>query len=261
MLNNFVNKVKKAPWVLGQKLTKKPVNKQSVISDLFVWRFCKEWDTYFELIDIAALFGDDSQHYIDIVFFDEIGNEFYRQLIELNKLCRQVLNISDLMSKLDNIPGDYGTFAVFHKQTPIGVSEIASFIAERGYVSYQYKKAPLRSYVHGNLDAIDDTLTPLSGSSFLNRKYNLQFLLHPNNSYEIALVNTSSSNKKVKFEIVSFSDKVQLKETVILKSKQIFLLPLKNLLTLRRLVIHSKMIMARPVLFSFHEDKLDVFHG
>ena len=68
MLNNFVKRIKRAPWVLGQELTKKPVNKQSVISDLFVWRCNKDWDTYFELIDIAALFGNDSQHYIDIVF-------------------------------------------------------------------------------------------------------------------------------------------------------------------------------------------------
>ena len=261
MLNNFVKKVKKVPWVLGQELTKKPVNPQSVISDLFVWRCSKDLDTYFELIDIAALFGDDNQHYIDIVFFDEIGNEFYRQLIELNMLCRQVLNISNLLSKLDNIPGDYGTFAVFHQQTPSGVLEIASFIAERGYLSYQYKKAPLRSYVHGNLDAIDDTLTPLSSSSFLNRKYNLQYLLNPNKSYEIALVNTSSSNKKVKFNIVSFSGKIQMTESVVLKSKQIFLLSVKNLLTLSRLSIQSKMIMARPVLFSFHGDEMDVLHG
>ena len=261
MLNNFVKKVRKAPWVMGQKLTKKPVNPQSVISDLFLWRRSNDWDTYFELIDIAGLFGDDNQHSINIVFFDEFGNEFYRQLIELNMLCRQVLNISDLLSKLDNIPGDYGTFAVFHQQTPSGVLEIASFIAERGYVSYQYKKAPLRSYLHGNLDAIDDTLTPLSGSSFLNRKYNLQYLLNLNKGYEIALVNTSSSNKKVKLEIVSFSGKVQMTESVILKSKQIFLLPVNNLLTLSRLIIQSKMIMARPVLFSFHGDEMDVFHG
>jgi len=261
MLNNFVKRIKRAPWVLGQELTKKPVNKQSVISDLFVWRCNKDWDTYFELIDIAALFGNDSQHYIEIVFFDEIGSEFYRELIELDMLCRQVLNISDLLSKLDNIPCDYGTFAIFHKQTPSRVSEIASFVAERGYLSYQYKKAPLRSYVHGNLDAIDDTLTPLSGSSFLNRKYNLQYLLNPNNGYEIALVNTSSSDKKVNFEIASFGHEVQVKKSVTLKSKQIFLLSIDNLVTLSRLIIQSKMIMARPVLFSFHEDKIDVFHG
>ena len=252
---------------LKLKINMVPMRSENFSEIVPMLKFCLDRGIelrFIELMRMGHLLGNNAFQ-ADFVsmetLLDEIGNEFYRQLIELNKLCRQVLNISDLMSKLDNIPGDYGTFAVFHKQTPIGVSEIASFIAERGYVSYQYKKAPLRSYVHGNLDAIDDTLTPLSGSSFLNRKYNLQFLLHPNNSYEIALVNTSSSNKKVKFEIVSFSDNVQLKETVILKSKQIFLLPLKNLLTLRRLVIHSKMIMARPVLFSFHEDKLDVFHG
>ena len=67
--------------------------------------------------------------------------------------------------------------------------------------------------------------------------------------------------RSVKLEIVSFSGKVQMTESVILKSKQIFLLPVNNLLTLSRLIIQSKMIMARPVLFSFHGDEIDVFHG
>ena len=261
IINNFLKKTKKIPWVLGQKLTNKPANPKSVISDLFVWRYNQDWNTYFELMDVAALFGDERQHYIDIVFFDEVGDEFYRQLIKLNGLCRQMLNISDLLSTFNKLPSDYGTFCVFHQKIPSGVSKIGSFLVERGYVSYQYKDASLRSYVHGNLDAIDDTLMPLGGSSFLNRRYNLQYLIEPNKDYDIALVNASSSNKRVKFKIESFDGKAQIRKNVILKSKQAFVFSIKNLPSYGRLIIKSKMIMARPIVFCFDNDKIDVFHG
>jgi len=261
MMNNFFKKIKKAPWVLGQPLTNKPANPKSVISDLFVWRCNRDWNTYFELLDIASLFGDNEQHQIDIVFFDDIGNEFYQQSIELNGLYRQVLDVSNILSILDKLPSDYGTFCVFHQKTPSGVSEIGSFLAERGYVSYQYKDAPLRSYVHGNLDAIDNTLMSLGGSSFLNRRYNLQYLIGPNKDYEIALVNASSSNKRVEFKVESFGGKAQIRENIILKSKQAFVFPIKNLPSYSRLIIKSKMIMARPTVFCFDIDKMDVFHG
>ena len=60
------------------------------------------------------------------------------------------------------------------------VTKLKSFIAERGYISYNYKKSALSSYVHGNLDAIEksnNTLSPLGGVSFLHREYCLQHQL------------------------------------------------------------------------------------
>jgi hypothetical protein len=261
MMNTFLKKVKKAPWVLAQPLTKKPNNPQLVISDLFVWRCNQDWNTYFELLDLASLFGDEGQHQANIVFFDDNGEHFYQQLIELSGLNRQVLDISKVLSALKQLPSDYGTFCIFHKKVPNSILKLQSFIAERGYVSYQYKKAPLRSYVHGNFDAIDSTFTPLAGSSFLNRKYNLQYLFSPNECYEIALVNASSSNKRVEFKIVNFSKQVQRKKSVVIKSKQVFLLTFKNLPVHSRLIVKSKMIMARPVVFCFDNDKINIFHG
>ncbi len=260
-MNNFLKKIKKAPWVLGQPLTNKPTNPKSVISDLFIWRCGQDWDTYFELMDVAALFGDNERHQIDIVFFDDIGNEFYQQSIELNRLYRQVLDISNILSIFDKLPSDYGTFCIFHQKIPSGVSEIGSFLAERGYASYQYKDALLRSYVHGNLDAIDDTLTPLGGSSFFKRQYNLQYLMEMKKTYEIVLINISSKSKKIKFKIIGTDDSVRIKESTILKSKQVYVFPIKDLPNPSRLIIESKMIMARPVVFCFGDDSMDVFHG
>jgi hypothetical protein len=261
MINNFLQKVKKAPWVLGQSLTKTPKNSKAVISDLFVWRCNQDWNTYFELLDLASLLGNEGQHQIDIVFFDNNGEKFHQQSIELSGLYRQTLNISKLLSALSELPSDYGVFCIFHKKVPNSVLKLQSFIAERGYVSYQYKNAPLRSYVHGNLDAIDDSLAPLSSSSFLNRQYNLQYLLETNKAYEIALINASSKNKKIKFKIVGVDNSDQTKENIILKPKQVFVFPIKDLSSPSRLIIESKMIMARPVVFCFGDNNMDIFHG
>ena len=162
---------------------------------------------------------------------------------------------------LKQLPSDYGTFCVFHKKIPNSILKLQSFIAERGYVSYRYKNAPLRSYVHGNLDAIDDSLTLLSGSSFLNRQYNLQYLLEMGKTYEIALVNASTKNKKVEFKVIDFIDSIWMEKCITIKPKQVFILPIENIPNPNYLIIKSKIIMARPVVFSFDKDKMDVFHG
>ena len=261
MINNLLRKVKKTPWVLAQPLTKKPNNQKSVISDLFVWRFNKDWNTYFELLDLASLFGDEGQHQVDFVFFDKNGEKFLQKSIELSGLYRKVLDISKVLSMLKQLPSDYGTFCVFHKKIPNSILKLQSFIAERGYVSYRYKNAPLRSYVHGNLDAIDDSLTLLSGSSFLNRQYNLQYLLEMGKTYEIALVNASTKNKKVEFKVIDFIDSIWMEKCITIKPKQVFILPIENIPNPNYLIIKSKIIMARPVVFSFDKDKMDVFHG
>ena len=261
MISNLLRKAKKAPWVLNQPLTNKPSDSLAVISDLFIWRDHQEWNTYFELLDVASLFGDNDEHQVDIVFFDDNGNQFHQQSVELNGLHRQVLEISKLLSALDQLPCDYGTFSIFHQKIPDSVLSLESFISERGYVSYQYKNTPLRSYVHGNLDAIDDSLALLSGSSFLNRQYNLQYLLEMGKAYEIALVNASSKNKKVEFKVVDFNDSVLMEKCITLKPKQVFILPIKDISNPSHLIIKNKIIMARPVVFSFDNDKMDVFHG
>ena len=103
-MNNLLRRAKKAPWVLGQPLTKKPKNLQSVISDLFIWRFNQDWNTYFELLDLASLFSDKDQHQADIVFFDDKGKQFLHQSVELSGLHRQVLEISKLLSTLGLYP-------------------------------------------------------------------------------------------------------------------------------------------------------------
>ena len=90
-MHNFLGKVKKSPWVVGQTLTKKPRKPQSAISDLFIWRYNKSWNTYFELLDLTGLFGEKGQHQADIIFFNNNGEQFHQKSIE----NRWILNEKD----------------------------------------------------------------------------------------------------------------------------------------------------------------------
>jgi len=261
MINGLIRKIRRAPWILGQKITQMPNDPHAVISDLFIWRCSQDWNTYFELLDLAGLFDNKGRHQVKVVFFDDRGNQFHQEFIDLVGMYRQVLNISKVLSVLKQLPSSYGTFCVFHQKSPNEVLNSEVFLTERGYVGYQYRDAPLRSYVHGNLDAIDNSLTPLSGASLLSRTYNLQYLLEVGKQYEIALTNASASNKEVEFKIVGFDGETYIKECATLRSKQAFVFPVKGLLNPSRLVIKSKMIMARPAVFCFDSDSMDVFHG
>lgn len=263
-MNNFIRKIKKAPWVLAQPLTKIPKDKSTKISDLFIWRHSKNWQTFFELLDMPALFGSQQQHSANIVFFDQNGEQFYQESIGLTSYKRQTICLLDFIGKTKH-QGTYGTFCIFHQQTPEIITELDSFITERGYLSYRYNNVALRSFVHGNFDAIGqekDIMTLLGGRSFLKREYRLQYIFLPQNQYEIALVNTSTKTQKPQLFIKdATTQKIIEKIQASIKPKAVFICAIPNAPNPTRLVIKSKMIMARPVVFDYSDDKMNVFHG
>jgi len=258
---NFFFRLRRLPWLLGQRLTKEPLNEKSTISDLFFWRYDNEWDTYIELLDIAGLFGLDNDNKVLLIFFDKNGNRFLEKHIDITLKNRQTIPVSKLISEAVNYDGKYGTFCVFHKSIPSIVSESNSFITERGYVSYKNSKSPLRSYVHGNLDAIDNSLKPLGGSSFLYRKFNLQYFLDIGSNYEFVLINVTSSEKKVIYSFIDPNGNVLIEDSLLLGPLHSHLITTKNFKVPVRLIIKSKMIMARPIVFKLMPTSFDVFHG
>ena len=84
---------------------------------------------------------------------------------------------------------------------------MGSFITERGYVSYRHTGSPLRSYVHGNFDAIslwpDKRMKMLGVKSFLPREFRLQHELLGRGLYEIGVVNSSSKVQHLSRQILS----------------------------------------------------------
>jgi len=263
-MKDILKKILKIYWLIKQPLTKKPSDSLAMVSDLFVWRRDEDWSTFFELVDLPALFGDDDEHFVNIIFFNQSGTKIYNHKVELFNLQKQMLNISKIIDQVGDT-SKIGTFAVFHSKVPNNIIQSDSWITERGYVGYRYKNAPLSSYVHGNYDAIAKTINAfelLGGESFLNRVYQLQFLFLPKNNYEIILVNICSKVKKITIQVLSIKNgDIIDTQLSIVQPRVPFIVPIKNILEPCRVVIKSRIVMARPIIFSLHNNKGDVFHG
>lgn len=266
-MRQYIERLRKSLWTIKQPLTRKPALTRTPVSDLFVWRNSEDWETFFELTDISGLFIDGemaSGRYVTILFFDNNGNLFSEKRFDLIQNQRRTLDLSPLLSKSDST---FGTFCVFHSRTPDAVSDLGSFIAERGYLSYRYGRAPLRSYAHGNLDAISlqpSKTTQLLGSSSLRvREYRLQHELFGPALYEAVVVNPSSRDQYLTCKVlstrtggISAMQKVQLRP----RAAHIFSAQVEQSQT-ARVVIDSHLVMARPLVFRIQNKKIDVFHG
>jgi len=268
MIAPKIDRLRRAIWTWRQPLTRMPASAASPISDLFVWRSSEEWQTFFELIDIPSLFlieGDEGERYVNLIFFDRAGMRVLEQRIKLQADCRQTLDISALVGRTH---GQSGTFAVFHTRTPPSITKLGSFLAERGYVSYCYRGAPLRAYVHGNLDAMslgaDGKLQLLGGAGILRRKYNLQHEMQPGVMYEFAMVNPTPTAQRCSCRLISMTSGKKILDVQVVNvlpggSELISMQADKSESV--RMVIESRLVMARPLVFRIQNLKLDVFHG
>jgi hypothetical protein len=227
----------------------------------------EEWQTSFELIDIPRLFVDsegDVNTIVKLVFFDSSGQQFLSKKILVLPAMRQTI---DLAQYLTDINEEMGTFAVFHNSVPLAITSMGSFLAERGYVSYRYQGAPLRSYVHGNLDAIaqnaNGQLQALGGRSFFQREYRLQFELVPGTQYQLCIVNPTASEQKCTGKLVSINGgRILRSQSFKLTPGGVYALTFQSEITeLARVIIVSHIIMARPLVFNMQNSKMDVFHG
>ncbi len=264
----FLHLANRAIFNWGQALTKSPSKIDMSVSDLFVWRKSKDWNTFFELIDLPNLFVEKefiSERSVLIIFFDLDGCKILQKRISLNSNKRQTVDIGELVGDGN---GEIGTFAVFHSDIPSCIKDCGSYLAERGYVSYLYKNSPLRNYVHGNLDAIsisayDDKVEFLGGRSGFVKSYFLQHELNGPAVYELALTNPTGRSLKIKFDHINcFNGENFLSMSVRVKPGGGALLTCKvDELEKFRIKIKSQLIMARPLVFRIQGSKLDVFHG
>lgn len=267
-MSTFLNRVTRAIWTFRQPLSNLPTVPSAPLSDLFLWRADKEWQTYFELTNMAGMFGDEiimqDDISVDIIFFDQLGRKIGERAVTAPLHKRKVLSISELLG--EGYSG-IGTFCVLHKKTPDSVKRLGSSLAERGYVSFRYRDIPLRSYVHGNIDAVamgpEGEVERLGGSSLLAREYRLQHELRRGRRYEIALVNTSLTHQRIICELLDNQSNnfhvTRLKANLPTGSCHVFDIPSE--FKSARVVIKSRLVMARPLVFCYDRDKLDVFHG
>lgn len=254
-------------WRLFQKLSLLPSSEDAAISDLFLWRVDENWGTYFDLVSIPNLINHNSESVLScatIHIFNSTGNHILKKRIELSGTRRVLLDIKDLLGKEDN---SYGTFCIFHDTACDGLRAFKSHIAERGYLSFSYQKSNIRSYVHGNFDAValvEGKKIEFLGNQFIwNRKYNLQCILNLEKKYEVILIGTCA--KPIKYEIQLFD----IESGILLDKKEIKLAPAevfiykspKKSLKYARVIITSHSIMARPIVLNYQNRGVNIFHG
>lgn len=266
-MRQLIARAKRAIWTYRQPLSRIPAVQAAPISDLFLWRKGDCWQTWFELTDAASLFDADaaqqSEAQARILLFDAAGREFDRHVVQAPRFKRLQVDISALAAGCED---EVGTFCVLHPATPPAVDRLGSNLVERGYVSYRYRDAPLRAYVHGNLDAVSmgvgGTLERLAGTSVLPREYRLQHEIAGPAAYEIALVNPSSRTQDIECEVLDAAHgrKVEtLTATLPPGGCHLFEVIPGNLA--KRVVIKSRLVMARPLIFRIENRKMDVLHG
>ena len=250
-------------WFYKQPLTRKVLSKKSVVSDLFVWRKGSAWETSFELINLPSLFSEEPMsEIVQFVFFDCNGAFLRNKFISLHSLKKVTVNISDL---IHDIPSEFGTFAVFHSSNPHALHTTGSVLSERGYCAYRYKQLPVKSFVHGNYDAIERvnefTTRLIGGKSFLQRVFNLQYQPSLDSHFEIFIVNPTSSARSVTLLVQQADDKVIQSSTVWLAPRASHFFSFKPPSSNLRLSLRSRLVMARPLVFHYQHSTSDVFHG
>lgn len=262
-----LDRIRRALWTVAQPLTRRPAQPAMPVSDLFVWRNSSEWKTSFELIDMPALFAEPGaapERHAMLYVFDQRGRGILQKRLDVLPYRRQTVELANVIGS-DH--GEIGTFAVFHSAPPAAVTAMGSYLAERGYVSYRYRDAPVRGYVHGNLDAIalgaDARLELLGARGLLPREYRLQHEIQGAVLYELGLVNPTSVTQRCTCQFVSARGGTILDtHTVTVASRGVALIPGRiDGTEPARVIIKSRLVMARPLVFRIRNPSVDVFHG
>ena len=263
---DLLRKAKYALWI-PRKITRNPKVEGSVISDLFPLRSDFQWQTHFELLNVAGLIsGDNSltqEKCARFIFFDGEGEKLAEKLITVPSSGRKTVFLN---SELDpSISSRASSFAVFHESSRDGLDIGESFLAERGYTGYSLSDSAIRGYVHGNFDSLsysDGEIKAIGNKGLLTRLYTVQHPLRGPAIYEFFLSNPTPRSVSVKVLHGDESKKWSEIERFELKSKGSRIFRVKKEDELASFIrIRSKFYLGRPVVFRISGRGLDVFHG
>jgi len=253
------------PAIVG--VTKVP-SKGATISDLFILRTEDNWQTFFELLNINHIMNPTKREIKDervsFLFYSSAGEFLGGKEIDLPIQMKKTIDVNHIANTLE-ITKDC-LFSIFHKTPPKWFESYNSFLAERGYTGYlNLEKGNIKSFVHGNLDSIairSNKKTKLLGEVSLRQKeYRLQHTLDDNKKYELFFVNPSLKKQVIYFHEQRGAE--ELKTQLIIPSGGMgkYVKPVRELQSSSRLIIKSKLPLARPVVFKHMETSFDVFHG
>ena len=220
----------------------------SSLSDAFLWRYDKNFNTIFKFTDLLDLFYEDKSNKIKIIFFDNKNNKI-KEIDNLDIKGKRELLIND---GLLNDKEGYGTFYIFHNsQTLKNIS-----VRNSCYTGYSYKKN-LFSFVHGNLPAkysnIDNSTENenniiFTNSIFDNQKYFVQNDFSSYDRVEVFIVNSSK-------DILRFAIN---EKKYVLNYNHCKIIELHDI---SKIIISSNSFLLRPIIFSYKGNMVDVQHG
>lgn len=241
----------------------KPLNAQSVISDLFVWRVDDDWNTTFQLFNISSfLFPEEKpMEHCEVIFFDLNGRQIGHSSIPLKPFEMKTIDVSPLV----NLKG-MGTFSIFHYSHVVKlIATKKSHLTERGYIAYHRKNEKLKSFCHGNMQSL---------SKSENRKYQSvvgvssdcvyhpQLILSDCHEFELIYTNPTLQAQAI---ILNFYDKdnKELKRIEdVIKPLGVQCFKINN----DNHAIHvfknsGKIVLWRPAIFKYYSTHFDVMHG
>ena len=94
--------------------------KNSVISDLFIWRQNQLWETNFELINFKPIFEKNNKESetIKMEIRDKDGQTLINYEFVVESMKRKTINLSEILNQ-SNLKHDFGTFSVYHEHLDV----------------------------------------------------------------------------------------------------------------------------------------------
>ncbi len=251
---------------IPRKVTRRPKEKDSVISDLFPIRSSGRWSTFFEVLNVPALlngsFMVSERQRVKFVFFDSSGSVIGEEIISAPPKARETFELNETFFKRCN---DAATFSVFHLDYECSTDIGESFLAERGYTGFKRNDLPIRAYVHGNLDAVGfsrGSLEMLGNAGIFPRIYHVQHPLTGSALYEFFIVNPCAKRVRLRFDVRTENGKWRPLETFSLNPRGSRTIPVSvDGDEVKFIRVVSRLYLGRPVVFRSTDSSLDVFHG
>tara|TARA_B110000003_G_C16569218_1_gene503625 strand:+ start:300 stop:1067 length:768 start_codon:yes stop_codon:yes gene_type:complete len=233
--------IKPVPIFINKKL------KVGSISDAYLWRTDNGYKTTYRYTDILNLFYKEEGSYLDLTFYSK-DNKFLKK-ITLHKLnfTNELLIDKDFLNGIEG----FGVFYVFYGSKTNSRSDL--ILSSRGYVGFSYK-GNLSSFVHSNLYAKYQSLdgsfesSDIIQTSLFENIYRIQNLFLNFTKCELFFSNPSS--KKIKFSINKDKYSLGVNCSIII-----------DISNKKEILITSKCMFLRPIIFNYKDDYYDVYHA
>ena len=214
------------------------------ISDGFFWRTDNNFITTFNFSDLLNIFYLIRDSNAEIIFFNKYGEMLKKLKFENLDFIHSLVIDKKFMNDIE----DYGTFYIFHNTN----SKFNSILRNSCYTGYSVNKN-LPSFVHGNLSTASKNLNnnkinfDITGKSFLKKNtYFVQNYLDAQKT-EILLLNPTRKNLDINVNDKKYSLKNGGSKLINIDKKFI--------------KIVSNCYLIRPIVFSYENEFLDVYHG